>query len=287
MNKISLKEIAKNKKIKKVPNLKGITEPKSYERQYLKLLKQLTSELKSEVRTKILPLLKTATLTNDSTDDVLTALARLSAKFQNINSFANSTTEIVVNGIEKSNRDRFFNSINHSIGVDLKDIIHEEGLTDLVQLQKSKNVSLIKSIPSQFISKVEMEVQNGIANGLRHEQIAKNISGIKGISSVFGKLEKRIALISRNEVASINGTLNKARQENLEISEYIFRTARDERVRPSHQVMEGKVCKWSDPNVYKNNINDKKWLKRSSIGGVQLHPAMDFNCRCYGEGVIE
>ncbi|MEA3330617.1 MAG: minor capsid protein [Campylobacterota bacterium] len=287
MNNLNLKDIATAKKLKKPPKLRPIQEPRAVERQYLKLLKQLTNELKNDVRKNIIPLLKTSTITNDSVDDILTALAGLSAKFSNINSFANSTTDIVVNGIEKSNRDRFFKSINNSIGVDLKDIVREEGLTDLVALQKSKNVALIKSIPSEFIKEIEVIVQNGLADGMRHEAIAKQISGVKGIKSTFGKLENRIKMIARNEVASINGSLSKARQENLGVTMYTFETSRDERVRPSHQVMQGKICKWDDATVYKNNIDDKKWLKRSSIGGVEKHPAMDFNCRCVSLAIIE
>jgi len=130
-------------------------------------------------------------------------------------------------------------------------------------------------------------VQNGIANGLRHEAIAKQLSGIKDIKSTFGKLENRIKMIARNETSSINATLNKARQENLGIQYYTFETSRDERVRPSHQIMQGKICRWDDPTVYKDSLEDKKWKKRSSIGGVEKHPGIDFSCRCVSLAIIE
>jgi len=291
MAEIKLKEIATNKNIKRIPNIKGIQEPRIVERKYLKMLKRLVAELKNDVRENIIPLLKTSTLdsnmTTDGVAEILAALNRLRDKFSNITGFADSTSNIIVDQIERSNKSKFFTNVKNSIGVNLEDIIAQEGLGDIVALQKNKNVSLTKSIPQEFIKNIEVVVQNGISEGLSVKQITSQISGIKNISSVFGKLENRIKFISRNEVETINANLNKARQESVGISEYIFRTSKDERVRDNHKVMEGKICRWDNATVYKNNINDTKWLKRSSIGGVELHPGIDFNCRCLSEGIID
>lgn len=282
---MNLKEIAKAKKLKKPPKLKGIKEPKAVEREYIKLLKQLTAELKRDVRENILPLLKDAKLTTDSTDDILIALANLSAKFANITSFANSTSNIIVDKIDKSNKQRFLNSVNQSIGVDLTDIIQEENLSDLVALQKSKNVSLIKSIPQEFIKDIEVIVQNGLADGLRHEAIAKQISGIKDINSVFGKLENRVKLIARNEVSTINSSISKKRSENLGITKGIWRTARDERVRgnPSGKYPDSKDNHWALEGV---EFDLSKGAK-DPRSGKMIFPGQPINCRCYFESIIE
>jgi uncharacterized protein with gpF-like domain len=59
----------------------------------------------------------------------------------------------------------------------------------------------------------------------------------------------------------------------------------DERVRAAHRPMEGKVCKWDDETVYRNQ-DETAWHARSSIGGVELHPGEDYNCRCVAIAVL-
>ena len=53
----------------------------------------------------------------------------------------------------------------------------------------------------------------------------------------------------------------------LGITQYIWRTSRDERVRESHLVLEGKTFSWDSP---------------PDVG----HPGQDINCRCTAEPVI-
>jgi uncharacterized protein with gpF-like domain len=79
--------------------------------------------------------------------------------------------------------------------------------------------------------------------------------------------------------------LTQLRQTELGVSKYIWRTSRDERVRESHRAMEGRTAVWDDPAVYLDDEGDRH--PRSGIGGVELHPGEDFQCRCFAEPVLE
>jgi len=283
---IDLKEIANNKKVKRIPNIKGISEPKAVERQYIKMLNQLAFELKKEVRENILPLLKTTSLdgkiATDGISEILQALNTLTNKFSNVESFAMGTSNTIIEKINELNKGKFYRNVNSSIGVNLEDIINEQGLNDIVQLQKSKNVSLIKSIPQEFIKDIEVIVQNGISEGLSTRAIE---NGIKDINSVFGKLSNRIKLISKNEVSSINSSLAKARATSVGVRKGIWRNARDSRVRgnPSGKYANANQDHWS----IEGEIFDLDKGVKDPRSGDMIFPGSKINCRCITEFIID
>jgi SPP1 gp7 family putative phage head morphogenesis protein len=113
-----------------------------------------------------------------------------------------------------------------------------------------------------------------ITDARKEIQVALNVS------------KKRADLIAQNEYGNLYGQLDKQNNERLGIEYYEWHTRLDERVRRSHKVLEGKICRWDDPTVYKDSLDDKAWKKRSSIGGVNAHPSQDIRCRCVGYSVI-
>jgi len=70
---------------------------------------------------------------------------------------------------------------------------------------------------------------------------------------------------------------NRERMESAGLSMYEWSTAQDERVRPSHALMEGKICKWDDPTVY--STDGKTWKPRPE-GAPLVHPGEEEGCRC-------
>ena len=234
----------KNKKPKK---LSPIKESKSIELYYYKELRKIVNEMESDVRNELYPVLSEAKITIDSNPLVtLSILANLREKWSKIYFIAKNISSIFVSKLNSVNRDKFLKSVNRGLGINIETMINERGLNDIVALQRQKNEVLIKSIPEEFFKGIEIEIQNGISNGLRPEQIQKNISGIKGIRSNFGKLENRIKMIARQETAVINSQLTKARYESAGVELYEWSTSEDERVRKSHRVLNGKICKMSD-----------------------------------------
>ncbi|MBW2672078.1 MAG: minor capsid protein [Deltaproteobacteria bacterium] len=127
-----------------------------------------------------------------------------------------------------------------------------------------QNASLIKSVRAQALDRAEAQILEGLRGGLRNETIAKNLR------ASFGLSKSRAALIARDQVGKLQGELTELRQVNAGIDEYIWDSSKDERVRPTHQELDGTTQKWSDPPAV-----------AFGKGGVRYaHPGGDYQCRC-------
>ena len=250
--------------------------PKIEAVQYFKQLNKLTTAMREDIKKELIPALQAleSQYTTDGYADQLTQLiGRLSLKYQNVAALgAKPVSQKMVGSVAGKNEKAFNALVNKAIGVDLTAIIADEGLEDFLEAQVNKNVALIKSIPDEYFKTIETIVMNGTANGLRWEQMAREIGGIKDISSANGKLQNRIKLIARNETSNINASINKRRQENLNIKEFKWVTSADERVRDSHARLNGRIFSWDD---------------LPTVDGVKTSPGQPINCRCVAVPIIK
>jgi SPP1 gp7 family putative phage head morphogenesis protein len=155
----------------------------------------------------------------------------------------------------------------------------------------SQNRAIIESWAQENARLISKMVED------EHQRVASIISSTfrsggqitdarKEIQVALNVSKKRADLIAQNEYGNLYGQLDKQNNERLGIEYYEWHTRLDERVRRSHKVLEGKICRWDDPTVYKDSLDDKTWKRRSSIGGVNAHPSQDIRCRCVGYSVI-
>ena len=98
-------------------------------------------------------------------------------------------------------------------------------------------------------------VRAGFAAGTRHETIARDIEQRLGVA------KSRAVLIARDQTNKLNGQLSADRQIDAGVTHYVWSSARDERVRPTHIALEGQVIAWSDPPP-------------------EGHPGAPIQCRC-------
>lgn len=108
-----------------------------------------------------------------------------------------------------------------------------------------------------------------MANGTRQTELADQIENLGDVT------RSRAVLIARTETARASTVLLQARCEEVGVTHYIWRTARDGAVRPGHRVMEGRVCEWANPPAVREN--DAIYYH---------HPGEIWNCRCYAEPVV-
>jgi SPP1 gp7 family putative phage head morphogenesis protein len=101
---------------------------------------------------------------------------------------------------------------------------------------------LITSIPVEAIAKVHLWTQDGLANAERPSEIAKRI-----YAEIPDVTKAKAMTIARTEVTRTAGTLMRARAESIGSEGYIWRTAHDSDVRPSHRTMEGRFVRWDSP----------------------------------------
>lgn len=160
----------------------------------------------------------------------------------------------------------------------------EEPWVEATLQEWSKNqVSLITKATGDMRDAVARRVRDGVKRGRLNKEITSQImKDLPGISA------RRAAIISRDQCAKLNSELSEGRMKDAGLETYVWETASDERVRgnpsgiykravPSHWEMQGKVCRWDDPSVYKNSSGE--WVKRPANAPYN-HPGMEILCRC-------
>ena len=204
--------------------------------------------------------------------DLELIFSRLTQQFTGtlVASFANTTSEEMVKKTTIINKKKFDAAIQKATGVDLGAIVQTEGLDDFISLSVNKNVSLIKSLPEEYLKQVETIVNNGVVSGARFNTIAKEIQ-----AGANKKLAGRIKTIAMNEIQTINSQINLRRSDSLGLKEGFYRTSKDEKVRESHKELNGK----------------RYFLKKgawSKLAQKFIQPGItDINCRCGYSPIIE
>lgn len=129
-----------------------------------------------------------------------------------------------------------------------------------------EQVTLITSLPTKAGERAQQLATEGMVEGKRAEDIAKDLQNIGNVT------ESRAMLIARTEVAKANSTMIEARSQAVGSTAYVWRTAGDEAVRESHAEMEGEVVRWDTPPT----LSD----------GTTTHAGQIYNCRCYAEPIF-
>lgn len=174
---------------------------------------------------------------------------------------------------EERNKRRFNEAVRSAIGIDLGAVIQAEGIGNTIDAAVLRNVSLVRGLSQDVARRLSAKLLDALTRGLNNREIEKIIT------TEFGMARRRAKLIARDQAASFNGDLNRIRQQAMGVTEYVWSTSLDERVRgnpggkypnarPSHWGREGKTFKWSSP---------------PSDG----HPGQPINCRCTARAVIE
>lgn len=146
-----------------------------------------------------------------------------------------------------------------ALGVDIfKD---DQALRDLLEVFVIENTDLIQNTTTEFVSSVSKIINNAVQEGLSYKNVASDIQERFEIS------QRHARMIARDQIGKAYGDITKHRQEEIGITSYVWRTARDPRVRDQHASREGKVFYWSNPPK----------------GG---HPGKAILCRCYAEPVL-
>lgn len=128
-----------------------------------------------------------------------------------------------------------------------------------------EQVTLITSLPLEAGQRVHELTLRGLETGARSAEIAQEILRTGEVT------KNRANTIARTEVGRTASGLVQARSVHVGSEGYIWRTAGDSDVRPSHRAMEGKFVAWDDPPV---------------LDGFTGHAGCDPNCRCYSEPIV-
>lgn len=136
----------------------------------------------------------------------------------------------------------------------------------LRQLQ-SEQLKYITKIPLDAAQRVHDLTIESLTNGARANEIAQEIRRQGDVSESYANL------VARTEVGRASTNLTQARATHIGSEGYIWRTAEDGDVRPSHKKLEGTYHRWDAPPL-------------CDAPNYHAHPGCIWNCRCYPEVVI-
>lgn len=271
---MKLRQALKKKRRLPAPKTINVTRPleKSYSKDMEEIFRFLLDELKkklipylpyaSSIITKKIPEIKMddGTTVLDGVDDDLTRIVR-AIRESSLRRFSPEELARMAKkrgvSLEKMTRDAFERDLKRVVGVDL--LTADPALELQIGMFAQENVNLITSLLNDTVSKVESKIFQGFRSGQRWEEIAADIT--RFVDPDVGPQVNRARFIARDQISKLNGQLTQTRQRSLGISRYVWATSNDERVRDSHQELEGKIFSWDDP---------------PSVG----HPGEDFQCRC-------
>lgn len=99
----------------------------------------------------------------------------------------------------------------------------------------AENVALIRDLPGNLIKDVEGRILRAIQDGKLYGDLAAELD------DAFGIGDRRATLIARDQIGKAYGKINAARQREMGIERFVWRTVNDRRVRSAHRAIEGQV----------------------------------------------
>jgi uncharacterized protein with gpF-like domain len=143
-----------------------------------------------------------------------------------------------------------------------------KGMKDVLTATTAENVSLIKSIPSQYFTEIEGLVMRSVSAG-------RDIGGLaKQLEKRYGITKRRAALISKDQNNKLSANLYRTRTLEMGIETAVWmHSGGGKTKRKSHVANSGKPYSvrdgWFDPTV-------KEWI----------HPGQLVGCKCVSRPLI-
>jgi SPP1 gp7 family putative phage head morphogenesis protein len=163
--------------------------------------------------------------------------------------------------VQTHQRIQMSKQVRGALGAD--PFIRETGLSSAAEAFTIENVALIKDLPTKTLAEIEGIVNRGVTRGALHGDLAKEIQERLEIGV------NRAKLIARDQVGKFYGNVTKVRQEAMGVTEFIWRSVGDERVRDEHVSLNGRKFKWKE-----------------GAGGEGI-PGEPVGCRCYADPVLD
>lgn len=220
----------------------------SYANDFKRQLRKLSKEI-NEILSQV-----------ETSSDLSRAQSKLRAYAELLKPWASEQASNLVWRIHKGN-ERAWLKEGKKIGMNLSRLASEGGLSPTIERLSQEIAKRITNIPLVEAERIGKEAQEIMLRGSRVKlgELTKLIQQEKGVS------EKQAINIAQTEVSTANTILVQARAISLGSEGYIWRTAEDSRVRPSHRAMDGKFVYWSNP---------------PTLDGMTGHAGELPNCRC-------
>lgn len=151
------------------------------------------------------------------------------------------------------------NDLKRIVGVSIRK--SNPGIAAYIDGFREKNVAKIRSLAGSQLVELTKILEQQELSGATVRSVAKQIE------DTFEVTKTKANLLARDQILTLNADIDRQRQTNLGIEEYIWTTSGDERVRSSHDDLDGTTQRWDTP-------------PQISDDGRTGHPGEDYQCRC-------
>lgn len=163
--------------------------------------------------------------------------------------------------VEEWQRKRFIGVVKIGTGVDLMPFLSAPDVQNQVAAALERHASLISNLNDDLRKRVSETIWREYLKETPRREIGRMLNDEIGVG------RSRANLIAKDQTLKLSGELEKQRQTQVGIERYVWRTAMDERVRPTHAAREGQIYRWDDDS--------------------QIKPREEINCRCTGQAYLE
>lgn len=167
--------------------------------------------------------------------------------------------------------------VNEALNLTVDEPFYMETTEDLITKWTYDSVSYIKSYPQEYLGKVQEIIQWG------YETKQPMVNVYRRLEKATGDTRAHARMIARDQMGTLNCAMTKYEHESMGVSQYIWVTRHDSRVRECHRTLNGKVFDWNNPPAM--------WYVTKSKGivysGRYCHPGQDYQCRCVAKPVFE
>lgn len=246
------------------PERKAFKRSKQVERRYERMLRKVAQHVQSIVDAfNPEPSEEGAPLNAEVLAQIDAALNRYAST---LGPWAEAVADRMVKEVAARDETNWFD-VSRKMGRALRKEIETAPTGRVMRERLEAQTSLITSIPREAAERVRKLTLEGITQGTRPREIAKEIMRSGEVA------ESRATLIARTEVSRTATELTRARAEHVGSTHFIWRTAGDSDVRPTHRALNGKVFRWDDPP--------------ECDPGHHALPGAIWNCRCYPEPLLD
>lgn len=155
---------------------------------------------------------------------------------------------------------------------------------DFVELKPDFTPAIRETIAKDFTNNLDLYVRNFLDHEIpeMREVVAQNAFAgyradrlAKELGARYGVTKRKAAFLADQETSLLVSKYRQAKAESIGATTYEWSTSHDERVRPDHRLLNGKIFAFTSPPV--TNLKT----------GARNNPGEDFRCRCVAMAIIQ
>lgn len=249
-------------------SIKSPRSPRGIENELADMIEFMVTQMAKRFQNQVLGQLQARTVdkfADAQTGNFASILLRLAkgAKKSILKQFSNgrleSISQSVLAKLDKKTKREFYERVAGKTGIDVTSLIANEGMKSTTNALVAETAQWIQALRDDTFQRFTNNTLFAMSQG-------ESLDTIVGTFDTIVKERKNHAkFLARNQVQNYNSITTKIRAQNLGITEAVWETAGDERVRPSHRDRDGKTFKLAE-GLY------------SSLDSIHLLPGVDYNC---------